>query len=66
MWPLLVTNSRNYRTVQIGISMLYDIDAVSLGLMMAGVVIVIVPSLSIFVFMNKQLINGLMSGAVKG
>ncbi|WP_320130625.1 carbohydrate ABC transporter permease [uncultured Sphaerochaeta sp.] len=66
MWPLLVTNSRDYRTVQIGISMLYDIDAQSLGLMMAGVVIVIVPSLSIFVFMNKQLINGLMAGAVKG
>ncbi len=66
MWPLLVTNSRDYRTVQIGISMLYDIDAASLGLMMAGVVIVIVPSLSIFVFMNKQLINGLMAGAVKG
>ncbi|MFA6690025.1 MAG: carbohydrate ABC transporter permease [Sphaerochaetaceae bacterium] len=66
MWPLLVTNSRNFRTVQIGISMLYDVDAVSLGLMMAGVVIVIVPSLSIFVFMNKQLINGLMAGAVKG
>ena len=66
MWPLLVTNSREFRTGQIGISMLYDIDAVSLGLMMAGVVIVIVPSLSIFVFMNKQLINGLMAGAVKG
>lgn len=66
MWPLLVTNSKAYRTVQIGISMLFDIDAESLGLMMAGVVIVIVPSLSIFVFMNKQLINGLMAGAVKG
>ncbi len=66
MWPLLTTNSDSYRTVQIGISMLYDIDAESLGLMMAGVVIVIVPSLSIFVFMNKQLINGLMAGAVKG
>ena len=66
MWPLLVTNSSNYRTVQIGISMLYDIDAESLGLMMAGVVIVIVPSLSIFIFMQKQLINGLMAGAVKG
>jgi sn-glycerol 3-phosphate transport system permease protein len=66
MWPLLVTNNKNYRTVQIGISMLYDIDAESLGLMMAGVIIVIVPSLSIFVFMNKQLINGLMAGAVKG
>ena len=66
MWPLLVTNSSSYRTVQIGISMLYDIDAESLGLMMAGVVIVIVPSLSIFIFMQKQLINGLMAGAVKG
>ncbi|MDD3336029.1 MAG: carbohydrate ABC transporter permease [Eubacteriales bacterium] len=66
MWPLLVTNSASYRTVQIGISMLYDIDAEALGLMMAGVVIVIVPSLSIFIFMQKQLINGLMAGAVKG
>lgn len=66
MWPLLVTNTSRYRTVQIGISMLYDIDAQSLGLMMAGVIIVIVPSLSIFVFMQKQLINGLMAGAVKG
>lgn len=66
MWPLLVTDSANYRTVQVGISMLYDIDAESLGLMMAGVIIVIVPSLSIFIFMQKQLINGLMAGAVKG
>jgi sn-glycerol 3-phosphate transport system permease protein len=66
MWPLLVTNSDAYRTVQVGISMLYDIDAEALGLMMAGVIIVIVPSLSIFVFMQKQLINGLMTGAVKG
>ena len=31
MWPLLVTNSTNYRTVQIGISMLYDIDAEGTG-----------------------------------
>lgn len=66
MWPLLVTNTSTYRTVQIGISMLFDIDAQALGLMMAGVIIVIVPSLSIFIFMQKQLINGLMAGAVKG
>lgn len=66
MWPLLTTDSDAFRTVQVGISMLYDIDAQSMGLMMAGVIIVIVPSLSIFIFMNKQLINGLMAGAVKG
>ena len=66
MWPLLTTDADAFRTVQVGISMLYDVDAQSMGLMMAGVIIVIVPSLSIFVFMNKQLINGLMAGAVKG
>ena len=66
MWPLLVTSSTNFRTVQIGISMLYDIDAEGMGLMMAGVIIVIVPSLAVFIFMQKQLINGLMAGAVKG
>ena len=64
-WPLLVTDSNRVRTVQIGISQLYDIDSEQIGLMMAGVVVVI-PSLSIFVFMQKQLINGLMAGAVKG
>lgn len=66
LWPLLVTNSDKVRTVQIGISQLYDIDSEQIGLMMAGVVVVLVPSLSIFVFMQKQLINGLMAGAVKG
>ncbi len=66
LWPLLVTNSDKVRTVQIGISQLYDIDSEQIGLMMAGVVVVLVPSLSIFIFMQKQLINGLMAGAVKG
>jgi sn-glycerol 3-phosphate transport system permease protein len=65
-WPLLVTDSTKVRTVQIGISMLHDMDSEQIGLMMAGVVIVIIPSLSIFIFMQKQLINGLMAGAVKG
>lgn len=66
LWPLLVTNSDKVRTVQIGISQLYDIDSEQIGLMMAGVIVVLIPSLSIFIFMQKQLINGLMAGAVKG
>lgn len=66
LWPLLVTNSNKVRTAQIGISQLYDIDSEQIGLMMAGVIVVLTPSLSIFVFMQKQLINGLMAGAVKG
>ena len=66
LWPLLVTNSDSVRTVQIGVSQMYDIDSETIALMMSAVVVTLVPSLSIFVFMQKQLINGLMAGAVKG
>lgn len=66
MWPLLVTGSDKMRTVQIGISMLNSIDSQSITMMIAGVVMIIVPSLLIFVVGQKQLIRGMFSGAVKG
>lgn len=66
MWPLLVTGSNEMRTVQIGISMLNSVDAQSITLMIAGVVMIIVPSISIFIIGQKQLIRGMFSGAVKG
>lgn len=66
MWPLLVTGSESKRTVQIGISMLNSVDAQSITLMIAGVVLIIVPSISIFIVGQKQLIRGMFSGAVKG
>lgn len=66
MWPLLVTGSDKMRTVQIGISMLNSIDSQSITIMIAGVVMIIIPSLLIFVVGQKQLIRGMFSGAVKG
>ncbi|SHK62612.1 carbohydrate ABC transporter membrane protein 2, CUT1 family (TC 3.A.1.1.-) [Hespellia stercorisuis DSM 15480] len=66
MWPLLVTGSDQKRTVQIGISMLSAVDSQSITLMIAGVVMIIIPSISIFIFGQKQLIRGMFSGAVKG
>lgn len=66
MWPLLVTGSDQMRTVQIGISMLNSVDSQSITLMIAGVVMVIVPSISIFIVGQKQLIRGMFTGAVKG
>lgn len=66
MWPLLVTGSDSMRTVQIGISMLNSVDSQSITLMIAGVVMIIIPSISIFIVGQKQLIRGMFSGAVKG
>lgn len=66
MWPLLVTGSNTMRTVQIGIGMLDSVDSSSITLMIAGVVMIIVPSITIFIAGQKQLIRGMFSGAVKG
>ena len=66
LWPLLVTSKENARTVQIGMSMLQFSENQSFGLIMAGIVMVLLPSILIFIFGQKQLIEGMTSGAVKG
>jgi sn-glycerol 3-phosphate transport system permease protein len=67
MWPLLVTSKSEMRMVQVGISALQDADsALSFGIALAGVAIVTLPSLIVFILGHKQLVEGMMSGAVKG
>jgi sn-glycerol 3-phosphate transport system permease protein len=66
MWPLLVTSKDSSRTVQIGISMLQFSENQSFGLIMAGIVMVLLPSILIFIFGQRQLVEGMTAGAVKG
>jgi sn-glycerol 3-phosphate transport system permease protein len=66
LWPLLVTNDKNMRTVQIGLKVLQDQENLQYQLIMAGVVIILVPTITLFILGNRQLIRGLTAGAVKG
>jgi len=66
LWPLLITNNESMRTVQIGISLLQDQERFMFNNVMAGVVIVLIPTFILFVISNRQLIRGLTAGAVKG
>lgn len=66
LWPLLVTNNIEMRTVQIGIGMLQNADAMAYGPVMAGTVMILVPSILVFIFGQKTLISGLTAGSVKG
>lgn len=66
MWPLLVTDKDEVRTVQVGISMLQAAEQQNFGLIAAGVVIVILPTFLIFLFGHNQLVKGLTAGALKG
>jgi ABC-type glycerol-3-phosphate transport system permease component len=66
LWPLLITNLPNMRTVQIGIALLQDEERFMFNIVMAGVVIILIPTIILFIFSNRQLIRGLTAGAVKG
>lgn len=66
LWPLLVTNDKNMRTVQIGLALLQDQERFLWNVVMAGIVIILIPTFVLFIAGNRQLIRGLTAGAVKG
>lgn len=66
LWPLLITNDESMRTVQIGIALLQDEERSMYNTIMAGVVLILIPTMLLFIISNKQLIRGLTAGAVKG
>lgn len=66
LWPLLVTNSENMRTVQVGITMLQFSESVIYGPIMAGVTVILIPSVLVFLVFQKQLVQGITLGGLKG
>lgn len=66
LWPLLVTNKQERRTVQIGMSILKAAEAIDYAVVLAGAVMILIPSIFVFIFGQKALIKGMTSGAVKG
>jgi ABC-type glycerol-3-phosphate transport system permease component len=66
LWPLLITNSKDMRTVQIGIALLQDEERFMFNIVMAGVVLILIPTFTLFIVGNRQLIRGLTAGAIKG
>lgn len=65
-WPLLVTDSPEWRTTQVGITAFKSSEVTLYNMQMAGTLIVMIPTLVLLVIGQKQLVRGLTSGAVKG
>lgn len=66
LWPMLVTNDNLMRTVQVGITMMNFPDGSVYGPIMAAAILVLLPTLLIFVVFQKKIVGGIMGGAVKG
>lgn len=59
LWPLMATNSKEMRVVQIGVKMMIQAEAMNnWGVIMAGVVITIIPPLFVFFIMQESFMKG--------
>ncbi len=64
-WPLLVTNTPDMQTLQIGLASLDSAEARAPSLIFAGVVVAIAPMLLLFFLFQRSIVRGLTAGAVK-
>jgi ABC-type glycerol-3-phosphate transport system permease component len=68
LWPLVVTNKVEMRTVQIGIRyFLFDQErGADWGAIMAGAIIALIPTLLLFLVAQQQLVRGIATTGLKG
>lgn len=66
LWPLLVTNQTNMRVVQVGVTMLNFSEGTVYGPIMAASMIILLPTLVLFLTFQKKIVTGMMAGGVKG
>jgi sn-glycerol 3-phosphate transport system permease protein len=66
LWPLMVTNVNEMRTVQVIITMLNASELNSVyGQVMAAAIMILIPSVVIFALFQRKITAGMMAGAVK-
>ena len=67
LWPLIVANSSNeMRTVQIGLKTLNFAEETSYGGTMAGAMIILIPTLVVFMLFQRKIVSGMTAGSEKG
>lgn len=66
MWPLIVTNSEEMRTLPIVLSKFSSEAGMDYHLLMAASAIIILPMLIIFVLLSKYILSGVSGGGIKG
>ncbi|KZM35493.1 carbohydrate ABC transporter permease [Oerskovia enterophila] len=67
LWPFLVTDDAEKMTLPVGLTLLQSVDGMNnWGVLMAATVLVTLPVLVVFLFLQRRLVAGLTAGAVTG
>lgn len=65
LWPLLVTNNDDMRTIQLGLSSFVGRYGTSWNYLMAGTLTATIPSIVVFLFFQRALVRGIASTGLK-
>lgn len=66
LWPLIITNSESGRTVQLALAMFRGSNIVEWNLLMAATIVICIPILILFLFLQKYYVQGVITSGVKG
>jgi len=67
LWPLIITNTAEMRTLSVGIALLFSRESGTVwGVVMAGTLFVVLPVLVLFLLLQRHIVEGIAAGAVKG
>jgi multiple sugar transport system permease protein len=65
LWPRIVTNSEKLFTLPVGLAQLQMKNTSNVAQIMAGTVLTALPMIIVFLFMQRQFIEGMTAGALK-
>lgn len=66
LWPLIVLNSPTKMTIQVGLSYFQGAHVGEYNVIMAGSFLSLIPIVILFLITQRQLVAGIVAGAVKG
>lgn len=66
IWPLIITNTEEMRTLPVGLATLQRQYVVDYGIMMAGSSVCALPVIALFLSLQRYFLTGLTMGALKG
>lgn len=66
MWPMIVTNTDNLRTVQVGLYTFNNDTSSRYDLLMAAATVIIMPLMVLFITCRKKIVSAFSHGGIKG
>ncbi|MGV8145934.1 MAG: carbohydrate ABC transporter permease [Alkaliphilus sp.] len=66
LWPLIMTNSAEMRTLPVGLSAFSSEAGIIFELLMAGSAMIILPIILVYLFLQKYIVQGVSRAGIKG